>query len=435
MTYTFYELLWLFFAYSFAGWILETVAAAVKKRTFVNRGLVNGPLCVTYGAAAAAMTLSCRELSGFWLFAGIVILATLTQWIAGHVLEWLYHEKWWDYSGLPWNLDGYICVPASAVWGVLGVLAFRWGNPLLTRLFALLPGSLGKILLWILLLALAADMLATVLILTGKTRRIEQWQSVDSLFASLSVRLELRLSSLVNRRLERAYPRERTAGEEKELKTASAEGFAAGCSFYKIFLLFVIGCVLGDLTETVFCRITAGVWMSRSSLVWGPFSIVWGLAIALATALLHRDINKPDRHIFLIGTVLGGAYEYLCSVFTEICFGKVFWDYSDIPFNLGGRINLLYCFFWGIAAVVWIKVCYPRIARFLSRVPRLPNLLITICLMVFMAVNMLTSSLALIRCDQRASQIPPRHRWQQVMDRFFDDDRMEIIYPNAISTD
>ena len=47
MTYTFYELLWLFFAYSFAGWILETVAAAVKKRTFVNRGLVNGPLCVT----------------------------------------------------------------------------------------------------------------------------------------------------------------------------------------------------------------------------------------------------------------------------------------------------------------------------------------------------------------------------------------------------
>ena len=44
---------------------------------------------------------------------------------------------------------------------------------------------------------------------------------------------------------------------------------------------------------------------------------------------------------------LGGAYEYLCSVFTELVFGKVFWDYSWMPFNLGGRINLLYCFFWG----------------------------------------------------------------------------------------
>lgn len=431
MTYTFYELLWLFFAYSFAGWILETVAAAVKKRTFVNRGLVNGPLCVTYGAAAAAMTLSCHELSGFWLFAGIVILATLTQWIAGHVLEWLYHEKWWDYSGLPWNLDGYICVPASAVWGVLGVLAFRWGNPLLTRLFALLPGSLGKILLWILLLALAADMLATVLILTGKTRRIEQWQSVDSLFASLSVRLELRLSSLVNRRLERAYPRERTAGEEKELKTASAEGFAAGCSFYKIFLLFVIGCVLGDLTETVFCRITAGVWMSRSSLVWGPFSIVWGFAIVLATILLYKDKDKPDRHIFLVGTFLGGAYEYICSVLAEIVFGQVFWDYSDIPFNLGGRVNLLYCFFWGIAALIWIKGLYPPFSRWIEKIPKVTGYILTWILVLFMSINMLVSAAALIRYSERNGGPPAASGWEHVIDTHFDDQRMQDQFPNA----
>ena len=50
--------------------------------------------------------------------------------------------------------------------------------------------------------------------------------------------------------------------------------FAEGCGFYKLFWLFLIGAVLGDFTETIFCRLTAGVWMSRSSLVWGPFSIV-----------------------------------------------------------------------------------------------------------------------------------------------------------------
>ena len=158
--------------------------------------------------------------------------------------------------------------------------------------------------------------------------------------------------------MERAY----------DLEEAEKATDHTGCTLLLLFQLFFIGSLLGDITETVFCRITAGVWMSRSSLVWGPFSIVWGLAIALATALLHRDADKPDRHIFLIGTVLGGAYEYLCSVFTEIFFGKVFWDYSNIPFNLGGRINLLYCFFWGIAAVVWIKVCYPRLSRWLSKI-------------------------------------------------------------------
>ena len=78
---------------------------------------------------------------------------------------------------------------------------------------------------------------------------------------------------------------------------------------------------MGDLTETVYCRITSGVWMSRSSVVYGPFSIVWGLGCAFLTALLYKYKDKNDRYIFVYGTVLGGAYEYVCSVFTELVFG------------------------------------------------------------------------------------------------------------------
>ena len=81
--------------------------------------------------------------------------------------------------------------------------------------------------------------------------------------------------------------------------------------------------------------------------MYGPFSTSWGLGCALLTLFLYRYRNRSDRHIFLAGTLLGGAYEYVCSVFTELVFGTVFWDYSGFAFNLGGRINLLYCFFWG----------------------------------------------------------------------------------------
>ncbi|MCL0184861.1 putative ABC transporter permease, partial [Klebsiella pneumoniae] len=68
--------------------------------------------------------------------------------------------------------------------------------------------------------------------------------------------------------------------------------------------LFVVGAFLGDLVETVFCRLTAGVWMSRSSLVWGPFSVVWGLALALTTVLLRQNQDKSDRYLFVFGTVM-----------------------------------------------------------------------------------------------------------------------------------
>ena len=209
--------------------------------------------------------------------------------------------------------------------------------------------------------------------------------------------------------------------------------FAYGWGFYKLFWLFFIACILGDIAETIFCRITAGVWMSRSSLVWGPFSIVWGFAIVLATILLYKDREKPDRHLFLVGTFLGGAYEYVCSVLSELVFGKVFWDYSKIPFNLNGRVNLLYCFFWGIAAVVWIKGLYPRISGLIEKIPKLWGYILTWILAAFMVVNMLVSSLALIRYDQRAGGPAAESGWERIIDTHFDDERMQQTYPNAIT--
>ena len=173
--------------------------------------------------------------------------------------------------------------------------------------------------------------------------------------------------------------------------------------------------------------------MSRSSLVFGPFSIVWGIAIMLATALLYKDRGKPDRHIFLIGTFLGGAYEYICSVLSELVLGQVFWDYSNIPFNLGGRINLLYCFFWGIAAVVWIKGLYPVFAGRIEKIPKVAGYIATWILVVFMAFNMLVSAAALIRYSERAGGPAASSGWQHMIDIHFDDATMKKIYPNAMA--
>ena len=175
--------------------------------------------------------------------------------------------------------------------------------------------------------------------------------------------------------------------------------------------------------------------MSRSSLVWGPFSIVWGGAIAAATLLLYRYKDRSFGFMFLAGTFLGGAYEYMCSVLSELVFGKVFWDYSAMKFNLGGRINLTYCFFWGIAAVVWMKVLYPRISNWIEKIPVKPGKVITWTIVIFMCVNMAVSGLALLRSGQRAEGVEAASGWQKVMDERFDDARLERIYPNAIDVE
>ena len=428
MTYSGTQLLWLFLCYSFLVWVLETATAAVRKKRFVNRGMVNGPFCVIYGIAAALITATTGELHGFWLFLDCVILATVIEWVAGHLIERWYRERWWNYENIRWNLDGYISLPTSLFWGVLGVLVARFGNRLLLSLFGMLPSLLGRLTVFILTGLIAVDIIATAAVLSGQSRREEQWKATDRWLTSISRRLGDKIYGWVNRRIEKAYVVTRT---EKK-REAKAEGvFAAGCGFYKLVMLFIVGAFLGDITETIFCRITAGYWMSRSSVVWGPFSIVWGLAIAAATALLYRYRNRSDGFLFFAGTFLGGAYEYLCSVFTEIVFGTVFWDYSKIPFNLGGRINLLYCFFWGIAAVIWLKILYPFISGWIEKIPMRIGKILTWVLLIFMIVNMAVSALALARMDARASGIPAENVLEEWLDSSYNDDVMNRIYPNA----
>jgi hypothetical protein len=145
-----------------------------------------------------------------------------------------------------------------------------------------------------------------------------------------SYTLRRRIAVYVEKRIRRVYPE-----AARRQPTAVQKGKVDFFSAADLLWLFVIGAFLGDMVETVFCRLTAGVWMSRSSLVWGPFSVVWGLALAMATVLLRQNQDKSDRYLFAFGTVLGGVYEYVCSAVTELLFGTVFWDYSKFKFKSG----------------------------------------------------------------------------------------------------
>ncbi len=423
---TLYETAILFFAYSFLAWLAETAVATIKEKDFRNRGFASGPFCFIYGFTGVILTVFLQELRNdvFFLFLGSMAVATAVEWITGKMLERMKQKKWWDYSDKKWNFDGYICLPYSLLWGLLGFLAVRYGNSLILDLYHVLPGIVGKAVVWGLAVLGFIDFSGTLMSVYHMEEKLPRLFGWSHKLQKWTFRFGAKVSGHIDNRIKRTYPA--TVREKADEKNAER------CSLVQLFWLFLTGAFLGDIVETIFCRITAGVWMSRSSLVWGPFSVVWGLAIALVTALLYKDKDKQEHHIFWVGVFLGGAYEYICSVFTEIVFGKVFWDYSAMRFNLGGRINLLYCFFWGIAAVVWIKGLYPKMARLIDIILRKTKWVLTTIFMVFMAVNICVSVLALIRYDTRSHGQEAVHKWEQVMDRHFDDARMERIYPNAI---
>ena len=172
---TFYSFLFLFFAYSFLGWVGEVLYTAVTRRRYQDRGVLSGPLCILYGIGAHLISFALRDLSNdSWFFLAVfsAVYATVIEWVAGHILERTSHTRWWDYSDRKWNLDGYICLSASVVWGALGLVTVKWLVPLLMRLYQLVPAGLAHVLLWIFAILLVIDLLGTALTLGGLRRAV-----------------------------------------------------------------------------------------------------------------------------------------------------------------------------------------------------------------------------------------------------------------------
>ena len=307
------------------------------------------------------------------------------------------------------------------------------GNHLLLTVVSFIPHMVGFILLIALGVLLGCDVLGSSLAIAGLHVKQKRIQDINTQVQKASFLLENAITIRIQSRMQKAFSGLNQPAQATTKKAAPTV-FAEGCSFYKLVSLFFIGAFLGDITETIFCYITSGVLMSRSSVVYGPFSIVWGLGCMLLTAVLYRQKDKSDGNIFIAGTLLGGAYEYLCSVFTELVFGTVFWDYSGFAFNLGGRINLLYCFFWGIAAVVWLKLIYPRLSALIEKIPVKVGPVLCNIMIVFMIFNMLISAAALSRYTARhtdADAFSNPNAITEFLDTHFTDQRMERIYPNA----
>lgn len=433
MEYTRIDLFWIFIVYSFAGWCAGVIANAMRRKRFINTGFLNLPICPVYGGIGVAYCIFLPELKHriFFLFLGGAVVAFLVIVITGVILEKVFNRKWWDYSQARFQFQGYLNYLHLLFFGAAAVASIWFINPLILDLIHMLPDKVETVLEICLGLLVLTDVVFCVATVTQMHRSAVQAAFFDYV-QNFTEDFGNALTRRVQRRMTKAYPNIQLGKILEVLKPKEkATVFAQGCSFYKLVWMFIIGAVGGVAVETVFCRFTMGEWMSRSSFVWGPFSIVWGFGCSFLTALLYRYRDKSDRYIFFYGTVLGGFYEYACSVLSERIFGTVFWDYSEIPFNLGGRINLLYCFFWGIAAVVWIKILYPRFSRWIEKIPMKPGKIITWCAVVFLTVDMIMSALALYRYNDRLTHPEPDNALEAFLDQHFDDQRMEKVYPNA----
>ena len=171
-----------------------------------------------------------------------------------------------------------------------------------------------------------------------------------------------------------------------------------GFSIWKLFAYFIIYSIAGYIIETLFGIFTKGVWESRQSFLYGPFCAIYGLGAVIMIVFLQY-FTKNYNTLFIGGFIIGSITEYLVSLIGELILGVKWWDYSNMPLNLDGRICVFYSIFWGFLGIYLMCSLNPKVDRLIEWIkskismPKLKT--ITSSLIIFLLIDCIVTGYAI----------------------------------------
>lgn len=175
MPQNFYELVWIFIIYAIVGWCMEVSYAALDLGVFVNRGFLNGPYCPIYGCGVVIVIAILTPLKEnlILLFLGSFLLTSVLEYITGLILEKVFHNKWWDYSDIPFNIHGYVCLKFSIYWGLACTFVMDVIHPIIYKFIKIIPFVAGVVLLSIIMAVFAVDCMITLTTILKFNRKLK----------------------------------------------------------------------------------------------------------------------------------------------------------------------------------------------------------------------------------------------------------------------
>lgn len=152
-TYSISQWVLFFMWYCFVGWIWESCYVSVvkgfkaKQWKWINRGFLHGPFLPIYGSAAVVILIATIPVKdNVWLvYLGAALAATMLELVTGTAMEKLFKVKYWDYSDLPLNFHGHICLFVSLFWGLLGILMTEVVHVPVERLVMKIPEGITEL--------------------------------------------------------------------------------------------------------------------------------------------------------------------------------------------------------------------------------------------------------------------------------------------------
>lgn len=162
--FTITKILAYFIIYSVVGYVIETIFGLLTKGVIESRkSFLYGPFCGIYGVGAVIMIIGLQKFNknNYTLFAGGFIIGSLIEYVVSFIGEWFFHIKWWDYSSMPFNINGRICVWFSIFWGILAIYLMTHFHPKIDKFLNKMQPNMLKTFTIILTILIFIDFLVT----------------------------------------------------------------------------------------------------------------------------------------------------------------------------------------------------------------------------------------------------------------------------------
>ena len=171
---------------------------------------------------------------------------------------------------------------------------------------------------------------------------------------------------------------EPSVGENNRADVVNEPRKLCGYSLLEYIYIFFFFAIAGWIWECTLYLVRDHVLVNRGT-KYGPWVPIYGYGGILVILLLYRFRHSKVR-VFLYGIIISTAFEYLTSVVLEYGLNVVYWDYSDEPFNLCGRISLVSSLAFGVFSLLGTYLFAPAAAGIARKIPPKPRRIIGIVL-------------------------------------------------------
>lgn len=165
--------------------------------------------------------------------------------------------------------------------------------------------------------------------------------------------------------------------------------------FFTLAFYFILYAHLGWYLEVIYAFYSSKKFVNRGFL-FGPYCSMYGVA-AIVLIYSLRPFKNNIIILFVASVIITSVIEYITGYILEKMFNTTWWDYSEDPLNLHGRICLGFSLLWGAIAVLLVKIVNPFFDTFLKYVHSFHGRTIICIILVLMSIDLIFTLISISR--------------------------------------